>query len=90
MSKKASSLPVPILQRLAQLEHDRPNSLCDPGCEGRCRVCPADWADTLIALVREASAPAPTCESCTYWDHSATGHGECVNGDSPSTCGAKT
>lgn len=34
--------PDALLTEARELEKKRPLSLCDPECEGRCRVCPND------------------------------------------------
>jgi hypothetical protein len=40
--------------QLARFEKQQPSALCDSECEGRCKVCPADWASELLAAYREA------------------------------------
>jgi hypothetical protein len=45
-----------LVERLALLQKTRPGGLCDDGCYGRCRVCPATWADELLAVAADAIA----------------------------------
>ena len=55
-------------ERAEQLRKNRPTALCDSECEGRCRVCPADYADAYGQLVRDLLARVQELEAAnTTW-----------------------
>ena len=41
------------------------STLCDPGCEGRCRACPADLVQDLFDFVETIAGPTPPAEGPT-------------------------
>lgn len=38
------------------LRKQKPAGLCDSDCWGRCKVCPSDWADDVLAALEAAEA----------------------------------
>lgn len=42
-------------QMLKTLLKEKPSGLCDPECEGRCRVCPAEYVERLLAHIATLS-----------------------------------
>jgi hypothetical protein len=49
--------PIAVIRaRLRKLERDRPPGLCEDGCYGRCRVCPSERANELLALIQDLLA----------------------------------